>query len=147
MCSSDLASTGAALLLVSNQPEMRVGQKQRLMILVKTGTPLSLAATTMRFDPRLFAVRAVTKGNLFDGAQSGATLTQSIDPTGSLLAVIAPAAGTQINGMGVLLLVEVEALAPGESDITFERSGVHFMATDGRSIAPQLTQAHFVVKQ
>ena len=145
--SEQAASTGAALLLVSNQPEMRVGQKQRLMILVKTGTPLSLAATTMRFDPRLFAVRAVTKGNLFDGAQSGATLTQSIDPTGSLLAVIAPAAGTQINGMGILLLVEVEALAPGESDITFERSGVHFMATDGRSIAPQLTQAHFVVKQ
>jgi len=141
------ASSGAALLLVTNQPEMRVGQKQRLMILVRTGTPLSLAATTLRFDPRLFAVRAVTKGNLFDGAQSGATLTQSVDPTGSLLAVVAPAAGMQIKGMGVLLLVEVEALAPGESDITFEQTGVHFMAADGRSIAPQLAQAHFVVKQ
>jgi general secretion pathway protein D len=141
------AGAGAALLLVSNQPEMRVGEKQRLMILVKTGTPLSLAATTLRFDPHLFAVRAVTKGNLFDGAQSAATLTQSIDPAGSLLAVVAPAAGTQIKGMGVLLLVEIEALAPGESDIKFEQSGVHFMAADGHSVAPQLAQAHFVVKK
>ena len=32
---------------------------------------LNLAATTLRFDPRLFAVRSVAKGNLFDGAQGG----------------------------------------------------------------------------
>jgi hypothetical protein len=126
---------------------MRVGERQKLLVLVKTGGPLNLAATTLRFDPRLFAVRSVAKGNMFDGAQGAATLTQSVDPTGALLAVIAPAAGAQINGMGILLVVEVEALAPGAGDIGFDQSGVHFMAADGRGLMPQLAQAHFVVKQ
>ncbi|MFL6211316.1 MAG: secretin N-terminal domain-containing protein [Pyrinomonadaceae bacterium] len=145
---ANVAASGAALMLISNQAEMRVGEKQRLLVLINTGAPLNLAATTLRFDPRLFAVRSVAKGNLFDGAQGAqATLTQSIDPTGSLLAVIAPAAGTPLSGMGVLLFVEVEALAPGAGDITFEPTGVHFMAADGHSVTPQLAQAHLVVKQ
>jgi hypothetical protein len=135
-------------MLISNRQEMRVGERQRLLVLVKTGGPLNLAATTLRFDPRLFAIRSVAKGNLFDGAPGAqATLTQSIDPTGALLAVVAPAAGTPLSGMGVLLLVEVEALAPGAGDITFEPAGVHFMAADGRSVTPQLAQAHLIVKQ
>ncbi len=140
------ATGGAALLLISNQPEMRVGERQKLLVLIKTGAPLNLAAATLRFDPRLFAVRSVTKGNLFDAAAKGATLTQSIDPTGALLAVIAPIGGVPISGMGVLLVVELEALAAGAGDVTFDQSGVHFMATDGRGLAPQLAQAHFVVK-
>jgi general secretion pathway protein D len=144
---SAVAPGGAALMLISNQTEMRVGERQKLLVLVKTGTPLNLAATTLRFDPRLFAVRSVSKGNMFEGTNGAATLTQSIDPTGALLAVIAPAAGTQINGMGVLLIVEVEALAPGAGDIGFDQAGVHFMTADGRGLAPQLAQAHFVVKK
>lgn len=141
------AATAAALMLISNQPEMRVGERQKLLVLIKTGAPLNLAATTVRFDPRLFAVRAVTKGNLFDGAAGGATLTQSIDPAGSLFTVIAPTGGTQINGMGVLFVLELEALAPGAGDVTFDQTGVHFMTTDGHGLAPQLAQAHLVVKQ
>ena len=142
------APSAATLMVVAGQTEMRVGERQRLLLLVRTGAPLSLAAATLRFDPRVFAVRSVTKGNLFDGAQAAqATLTQSVDPTGSLLAVIAPAGGTQLSGMGVLLLVEVEALAPGASDITLDPAGVHFMAADGRGLAPQLASAHLVVKQ
>jgi general secretion pathway protein D len=145
---ANLAASGAALMLISNQAEMRVGERQRLLVLIKTGGPLNLAATTLRFNPRLFAVRSVAKGNLFDGAQGAhATLTQSIDPTGSLLAVVAPAAGSPLSGMGVLLFVEIEALAPGVGDITFEPAGVHFMAADGHSVTPQLAQAHLVVKQ
>ncbi|HYY42958.1 MAG TPA: secretin N-terminal domain-containing protein, partial [Pyrinomonadaceae bacterium] len=145
---ASMPASGAALMLISNQPEMRVGERQRLMILIKTGAPLNLAATTLRFDPRFFVVRSVTKGNLLDGAAGAqATLTQSIDPPGSLLAVVAPATGTSLNGMGVLLLVEIEAIAPGEGNITFEQAGVHFMGADGRGITPQLAQAHLVVKQ
>ncbi len=141
------APGAAALMLISNHPEMRVGERQQLLVLIKTGAPLNLAATTLRFDPRLFAVRSVTKGNLFDGPTGGATLTQAIDPIGSLFTVLAPTGGTPINGMGVLLVVEIEALAAGVSDVTFEQSGVHFMTTDGRSLVPQLALAHLVVKQ
>jgi hypothetical protein len=139
---------GTHLYLLSGQKEMRVGEKQRLMLLVKTATPLGLAAATLRFDPRVFAVRAVTQGSLFGEAKDAMpSITPSIDPRGSLLALIAPAANSPISGMGVLLFVEIEALAAGESDVTLDQSGIHLMSVGGQSVATQLAHTRLTVKQ
>jgi general secretion pathway protein D len=138
----------AQLFVMSGQKEMRVGEHQRLMIFVKTDTPLALAAATLKFDPRIFAVRSVEKGSLFADAQkSQAQLTQSIDPRGSLLALVTPQTGTTVAGAGVLLFVEIEAIASGESEIGFDAAGFHLMSVDGRSIAAQTTPARLTVKQ
>ena len=139
---------GTHLYILSGQKEMRVGEKQRLMLLVKTTTPLGLAAATLRFDPRVFAVRAVTQGSLFGEAKEAQpSITPSIDPRGSLLALIAPAANSPINGMGVLLFVEIEALATGESDVTLDQSGIHLMSIGGLNVATQLAHTRLTVKQ
>ncbi|HEV7903225.1 MAG TPA: hypothetical protein VGO96_05235, partial [Pyrinomonadaceae bacterium] len=138
---------GTQLYLLSGQKEMRVGEKQRLMLLVKTTTPLGLAAATLRFDPRVVAVRGVTHGSLFGEAKEGLpSITPSIDARGSLLALIAPAASAPINGMGVLLFVEIEALATGESDVTLDGAGVHLMSVSGQSVATQLAHTRLTVK-
>jgi hypothetical protein len=135
------------LYLLSGQKEMRVGEKQRLMLLVKTATPLGLAAATLRFDPRVFAVRGVTHGSLFGEAKEGLpSITPSIDARGSLLALIAPAASAPINGMGVLLFVEIEALTTGESDIMLDQTGVHLMSVSGQNVATQLAHTRLSVK-
>jgi general secretion pathway protein D len=139
---------GTMLYVLSGQKEMRVGEKQRLMLLVKTSTPLGLAAATLKFDPRFVAVRGVTHGSLFgEGKESLPTITPSIDPRGSLLALIAPAANTPINGMGVLLFVEIEAVAVGESDVTLDQAGIHLMSVAGQNVATQLGHTRLVVKQ
>jgi general secretion pathway protein D len=139
---------GTLLYVLSGQKEMRVGEKQRLMLLVKTSTPLGLAAATLRFDPRVVAVRGVTHGSLFGEAKELLpTITPSIDPRGSLLALIAPAANTPINGMGVLLFVEIEAVAVGESDVTLDQTGVHLMSVAGQNVATQLAHTRLTVKQ
>jgi hypothetical protein len=139
---------GAQLYLLSGQKEMRVGEKQRLMLLVQTTTPLGLAAATLRFDPRVVAVRSVTQGSLFGEAKDATpTITPSIDPRGSLLALIAPQATAPINGMGVLLFVEVEAIAAGESDVTLDQAGVHLMSVNGQNVATQLAHTRLTVKQ
>ncbi len=127
---------------------MRVGEKQRLMLLVKTATPLGLAAATLKFDPRYVAVRSVTQGSLFgESKEASPVITPSIDPRGALLALIAPASGTPINGMGVLLFIEVEAIAAGESDVTLDQTGIHLMSVSGQNVATQLAHAHVSVKQ
>ncbi|MDQ1523925.1 MAG: ral secretion pathway protein [Pyrinomonadaceae bacterium] len=137
---------GTMLYVLSGQKEMRVGEKQRLMLLVKTSTPLALAAATLRFDPRFVAVRNVTHGSLFgETKELLPTVTPSIDPRGSLLALIAPAAHTPINGMGVLLFIEIEALAAGESDVTLDQAGVHLMSVAGQNVATQLAHTRLVV--
>jgi general secretion pathway protein D len=139
---------GTMLYVLSGQKEMRVGEKQRLMLLVKTSTPLGLAAATLKFDPRVVAVRGVTHGSLFGEAKEMLpAITPSIDPRGSLLALIAPAANTPINGMGVLLFVEIEAVGVGESDLTLDRTGVHLMSVAGQNVATQLAHTRLNVKQ
>jgi|GEM_PF-246731 len=139
---------GTLLYVLSGQKEMRVGERQRLMLLVKTSTPLGLAAATLRFDPRVVAVRNVTPGSLFGEAKElSPTITPSIDARGSLLALIAPAANTPINGMGVLLFVEIEAVGAGESDVTLDQAGVHLMSAAGKNVATQLAHTRLVVKQ
>jgi general secretion pathway protein D len=143
-----MAEGGTLLYVLSGQKEMRVGEKQRLMLLVKTSTPLGLAAATLRFDPRVVAVRGVAHGSLFGEAkESLPTITPSIDPRGSLLALIAPAASTPINGMGVLLFIDIEAVAAGESDVTLDQTGVHLMSVAGQNVTTQLAHTRLTVKQ
>jgi general secretion pathway protein D len=138
---------GTQLYLLSGQKEMRVGERQRLMLLVKTATPLGLAAATLRFDPRVVAVRGVTHGSLFGEAKEALpSITPSIDARGSLLALIAPAASAPINGMGVLLFVEIEALGAGESDVTLDQAGVHLMSVSGQNVVTQLAHTRLTVK-
>jgi general secretion pathway protein D len=139
----------AQLILMSGQREMKVGERQRVMVFVKTDSPLSLAAATLKFDPRVFAVRSIEKGSLFADARGAqAQLTQSVDARGSLLALIAPAAGSPMTGAGVLLFVEIEALAAaGDSLIDFDSAGVHLMSADGRNVAAKTTPVHVTVRQ
>jgi len=139
------AAPQAELYVVAGQAEMRVGTRQRLMVFIKTPTPLALAAATLRFDPKVLAVRSVTRGSLFAEGAAQPSLTQSVDQSGSVLALIAPAAGAPVTGMGVLLFVEVEALRAGETAVGFEQSGVHMMSADGRSLPAQGSQIRLVV--
>jgi hypothetical protein len=138
---------GGAVLHLLTGGEMRVGERRRVMVLVNTTTPLSLVAAALKFDPRVIAVRSITKGGLFGDAQAAQpSITQSVDPRGSLLALVAPAAGSAVSGAGVLLFVEVEALAAGESQIGFDRAGLYLMSADGKSVVAQTSQARLTVK-
>jgi general secretion pathway protein D len=139
---------GGAVLHLLTGGEMRVGERRRVMVFINTTTPLSLAAAALKFDPRVVAVRSVTKGSLFGDAQGAQpSVTQSVDARGSLLALVAPAAGSAVGGAGVLLFVEVEALAAGESLFGFDRAGLYLMSADGKPVVAQTSQARLTVKQ
>jgi general secretion pathway protein D len=138
---------GGAVLHLLTGGEMRVGERRRVMVLINTTTPLSLAAAALKFDPRVLAVRSITKGSLFGDVQTAQpSVTQSVDQRGTLLALVAPAAGFNVSGAGVLLFVEVEALAAGESLIGFDRAGLYLMSADGKAVVAQTSQARLTVK-
>lgn len=136
----------AELYVVPVQTEMRVGARQRLMVFIKTPTPLALAAATLKFDPKVIAVRSVEKGSLFAGGAAQPSITQSVDESGFVLALVAPPAGIPIAGMGVLLFIEIEALKSGETSVGFEQTGVHLMSAEGRSLPAQGAQIRLAVK-
>jgi hypothetical protein len=132
----------AELLLMPEQQEMRVGEKRRVMLMLKTDAPLGLATATLRFDPRVVAVRSVSPGTLAADKALTPNVTQSIDPKGVLLVSLSPASGAPpLTGVGLLLIIEFEGLAAGESAISFDADKVHLIATDGRNIQSSVTQS------
>jgi hypothetical protein len=52
-----------------------------------------------------------------------------------------------IKGEGVLLFIEVEALAPGDAAITFEKGAMHFVGTDARDVVVEVSPVRATVKQ
>jgi general secretion pathway protein D len=132
--------------LSPEQGEMRVGEKRQLALSVRTGAPLGLAVVTLRFDPHVIKVNSVTTGGLFANAKTAPALTQSIDPTGMLLVSLAPAAGAPIGGEGVLLNIEFEGIAGGDSLLAFDLANVHLVASDGRNILLQVEPVKLTVK-
>ena len=131
---------------MTDRQELKVGERGRLMLFLKTDAPLGLTSATLRFDPKALAVRSVTQGGL---AGAGApVLTHSVDPSGVLVVSVAPAAGAPaLTGEGLLLVIEVEGLAPGETGLQFDADKVHLVATDGRTVRPRTTPGRFKVTQ
>jgi len=142
------AESNAELLLLPERQELKVGERRRVMLFIKTDAPLGLATATLRFDPKALAVRSVSQGGLAGDKASAPVVTQSVDAAGVLLVSIAPAAGAQpLTGEGLLLVIEVEGLVPGETGLQFDADKVHLVATDGRTVRARTTPGRFKVTQ
>jgi general secretion pathway protein D len=128
-----VASSAAALRLMSDPQALRVGERRQLKLLLKTDAPLGLLALSFRLDPRLLAVRAVGAGTL--AGADDARVTHSVTPGGVLLVTVSPArADAAVTGAGVLLTLDVEALASGADPLRFDADDVYLVATDGRKV-------------
>ncbi len=62
-------------------------------------------------------------------------------PSLALLALVAPAAAAPVTGMGVLLFIEVEALADGAGAFDLAAEDVHLISADGRKVLLKVTPA------
>ena len=118
---------------------MRVGERRRIALLLKSKAPVGLAMVTLRFDPKVLAVRAVAPGENFLGG--GAHMTNTLDPMGRLVLSFAPEVGKSLSGTGTLVYIEVEAIGKGEAGVDFDDERTHLVAIDGRRIVPQLVPA------
>ena len=135
--------------MLADQQDARVGERRRGMVFLKTDAPLGLATATLRFDPRTLGVRAVTQGVLSGDKSAAPVLTQSTDAErGVLFVSVSPASGAQpLTGEGLLLVIEVEALAPGEAALQFDADKLHLIATDGRTVRPKAADGRIKVTQ
>jgi general secretion pathway protein D len=139
------ARSAAELRLVPEARPLRVGERRQLRLLLKTDAPLGLVSFSLRFDPRLIAVRSFGQGNLFAGP-ADASLTQSVSPEGFALVSVAPSAGAPaLTGAGVLLVVEVEALGEGAEALSLDAEDVHVVAADGRRVLLKVTSGRLSV--
>lgn len=138
----------AAMSFVPNEQQMRAGERRQVMLMLSTEMPINLAVATLRFDPKIVAVRNVTLGNFSAAKDFQPFLSHSINPPGMLLVSLATPQRTPLmQGTGVLLVLEIEALATGESNLELATDGVHFVTPDKSALAKQITGGRIVVTQ
>jgi general secretion pathway protein D len=133
--------------LLSGQPEMRIGEKQRIALVLVSKEPLGNAILRLNFDPRYVAVRNVSPGNWPDGAATQPSVMQSIDPAGIVAVAVSPQAGASLKtGANVVLFLDIEAVAAGESIISFDQANAHIVTSDGRVVKLQMVDSRVTVK-
>src|SRR5262245_9801171 len=140
------APTLVELGLAPGQNELKLGEKRQLALHVKSEAQLGLAVVTLRFDPNVLKVNAVSAGSIFANAKSAPSLTQSIDPEGLVLLSLTPAANSPVPADGTLLNIDVEAIGAGNSALTFDIANTHLLARDGRATTLQIQQSQVNVK-
>jgi hypothetical protein len=71
-----------------------------------------------------------------------------VDLSGVCLISISALNGAQpLNGSGVLLYLDIEAVGAGDSGLAFDKAKTSLMATDAREVVLDLSQGQIVVKQ
>ncbi|MCM3873959.1 MAG: hypothetical protein ND895_25000 [Pyrinomonadaceae bacterium] len=122
----------AQLNLSPTNEVLKVGDKRRFAVELKSDVALSLAVLALRFDPKVVKVTAVSSGSLFPNGKAP-ILTQSVDPSGMCLLSLS-ANGALMVGSGSLVFLEVEAIGSGNSGMTFDKGNLHLVAIDGRGV-------------
>jgi len=139
----------AQLKLASSQEALKVGDKRRIAVELKSDVPLGLAVLTLRFDPRVIKVSGVSGGTMCSGAKETLPgISQSVDPSGVCLISISALNGVApMKGAGVMLFIDIEAVGAGDSGLVFDKEKTNMVATDARDVVLDLSQGQMTVKQ
>ena len=139
----------AVLSLTPADFELKVGQKQQFAIELNSDIPLGLAVMTLRFDPKVIKVNAISAGSLFSmSTENSPNITQSIDPSGiCLISISTLNKSLPMVGTGPVIMLDIEAIAGGDAALIFDKGTMHLVAVDARDVVLELKQGKTIVKQ
>jgi general secretion pathway protein D len=124
---------------------LKVGEKRRFAINLTSDLQYNLAVIGFSFNPKVVNVLGVSAGSLFLGRRTP-LVTDSTDPSGSSLISISAPGGAPIAGSGILIFIEVEAIAAGDAGFTLNKEAMHLVATDSREVVLDVSQVRTIVK-
>jgi general secretion pathway protein D len=126
------ATSQVELSFATDLPNMKAGERKRIPVMVKSTEAFNSAVIGVRFDEKKLAVRSVLYGEVF-GMGLANTVAKPLGNMGGRMLVSLATADKTISGPdGVLVFIEIEALADGKPEMTFEKNALNFMAADGK---------------
>jgi general secretion pathway protein D len=135
------ASVGNAELYLTNVAPLKKGEKRRLALMVRTDASLNTASFSIKYDPKVIAVRGI-----LNDAQFASTGSAYFDKSGTLFVSVNPAKGkTVMTGSGILVLLDVEALDKGDGAINVELVNGGLSVIDGRQVQTRYIQSRLPV--
>ena len=123
----------ADLQFVPNLPEMKTGEKTKIAIMVKSATAFREAVIGLKFDDKKIAVRTVSFGSVFGTDLAQTYAKPFLNENGKMFVSLSSPKDTAQNSSGMLAYIEVEALADGRHEITFDKDILNFLTADGKN--------------
>jgi len=132
----------AQLSLVPEGDVMKVGEKRRYAIQLDSDVPLSMALISLKFDPKVVKIHALTAGSVLPTTGETAPLfTPAIDVSGTCLISISSLNGkASFRGTGPLLFIDLEAIGEGTASLMVVKETLQLVATDARDVKSQVVQ-------
>jgi hypothetical protein len=113
---------------------MKTGERTRIPVMMKSGSPFRSAVLGLRFDASKLAVRSVVYGDVFGMGIANTAASPFLNQNGKMYVSLSSADQTVAGNQGVLAFVEIEALVDGQPDISLERDVLNFIAADGKNL-------------
>ncbi len=113
--------------------EMTKGQKMVIPVLVKSVSPFRQTILALKYDDQKLAVRSVSYGDIFGADQSKSSAIPYLNKGGKTFVSLNAIAA--VTGSGVLAYIEIEALADGKPQISFDGEAMNMLAPGGAGFA------------
>jgi hypothetical protein len=138
-------SSSSEVMLMAEKSEFKVGERQRVALVLNSSTVLTPAIFRIKFDPKVLTVKGVSRTGTDSTGAPG--VMNSIDPAGYVMAAVTPLNGAVLKaGSNIVLYLDVEAVGAGNTTLTFDKGNVHLMGANGREVAAKFTDSRVVVK-
>jgi general secretion pathway protein D len=123
----------AQLQFLTNLPEMKAGEKTKIAVMVKSATAFRSAVLGLQFDPKKLAIRSVGFGDVFGTGLAQTPATPFMNQNGKTFVSLSSPKDIAENTSGILAYIEVEALAGGKHEISFDKDVLNFLTADGKN--------------
>lgn len=123
----------AKLTFPEQLPQLAVGEKARIPILIEGTSVFRSAVLGIQFDNSKLAVRSVFLGDVFGGTVE-TVVNPFLNQNGKMFVSLKLADGAVPDSTGILAYIEVEAIQAGTPEISFEKNVLNILSPEGKNI-------------
>ena len=126
------ATLPTAQLSFGELPELKKGQKAKILVKVDGSSTFRSAVLGLRFDEQKLSVRSVKFGDVFGPTVMSSDQMPFLNQGGKMFVSLSLNEGVAASS-GTLAIIEVEARADGTPAITFDKDVLNFLTADGKN--------------
>ncbi|MEO6588926.1 MAG: secretin N-terminal domain-containing protein, partial [Pyrinomonadaceae bacterium] len=125
----------ASIQILPSLSQMKRGEKTKLAVMVQSSSAFRSAVLGLKFDSSKVAVKTVGYGDVFGRDMAQTPLTPFVNQDGKMFVSLSTDKDVAQSSSGVLAYIEIEALADGKPEISFDTDILNFLTADGRSFS------------
>ncbi|MEJ7860150.1 MAG: secretin N-terminal domain-containing protein [Pyrinomonadaceae bacterium] len=123
----------AEITFAQTLPKMKVREKTKIPVLVKSGMTFRSAVMALKFNSRKLAIRDISFGEVFGSGLAQTKMTPFLNQNGKMFVSLSASKDASEFSSGILAYIEVEALADGKHEIEFDPEAMNLLTADGKN--------------